>query len=116
MLYRSKIEIPAGTEIHIGKVGEQNNAGEILPGGETQIYLGNWTPEQANGWIKECGRVGEIPQKEEIGADNQIDRPLGDTVKNDTPLDAPSQNDKAFNIPSNSNSSIENATDDVNKN
>jgi len=59
-VYVSKIEIPAGTEIAVGKAASQvNNDGTALRGGETQILLPKeWTTEN-NSWIKECKPIGE---------------------------------------------------------
>ena len=59
-VYVSKIEIPAGTEIAVGKAASQvNNDGTALRGGETQILLPKeWTTEN-NAWIKECKPIGE---------------------------------------------------------
>ena len=66
--YLATIEIPAGTEICVGIVGEQtDHDGKILPGGEVQILLPDpvvtektdakqyaWTTEKTHQWIKKC--------------------------------------------------------------
>ena len=66
--YLATIEIPAGTEICVGIVGEQTDPdGKILPGGEVQILLPDpvvtektnekqyaWTTEKTQQWIKKC--------------------------------------------------------------
>ena len=63
--YLATIEIPAGTEICVGIVGEQtDHDGKILPGGEVQILLPTpegekfaWTTEKTQKWIKNCEPV-----------------------------------------------------------
>lgn len=55
VLYRAKVEVPAGTEVLIGTAKKQvSRSGVAVPGGGEQIVInGYWTSEM-NSWIKEC--------------------------------------------------------------